>query len=73
MLFGGVCFIGPILVLFAVTMSRKHCSTRTTQTVLRAPTANIPAYEPNDAIVGESRQKERSVLIGPHRVVRMEC
>ncbi|MFN8702525.1 MAG: hypothetical protein ACK5X0_10410, partial [Rhodospirillales bacterium] len=38
--FGGVCFIGFILVPFTVTMSRKLSSTQTTQTVLWALTAN---------------------------------
>ncbi len=39
--FGGVCFIGLILVPFTVTMSRKLSGTQTTQTVLWALTANM--------------------------------
>jgi DNA-binding GntR family transcriptional regulator len=39
--FGGVCFIGLILVPFAVTMSRKLSVTQTTQSVLWALTGNI--------------------------------
>ena len=42
--FGGVCFIGLILVPFTVTMSRKLSGTQTTQTVLWALTANILTY-----------------------------
>ncbi|MFN8700627.1 MAG: hypothetical protein ACK5X0_00750, partial [Rhodospirillales bacterium] len=43
--FGGVCFIGFILVPFTVTMSRKLSSTQTTQTVLWALTANRSGSE----------------------------
>jgi hypothetical protein len=38
--YGGVCFLGLILVPFTMTMSRKHSGTQITQSVLWALTAN---------------------------------
>lgn len=49
--FGGVCFIGLILVPFTLTMSRNPSGTQNTQTILGALTGNsaVDTLAPLDA------------------------